>query len=254
MPIENWDLLLFFVVDLNWNYKKKFHWHRWSSSLTGLRTLDPPLGPPSTTAEFLDKDPNDKTYMTRPPRVSYSRTSSLREPRFLNKVPAELEDRSTQHGLQEMWQQIWLCHVPSLCEHQQPHLQPHWGELPHQHSLSCTTPGVIYCITCTKDSGQCVQLGGPQYIGCTGRKVKTRFSEHVGSVTEPGQSNTNKSVGVHFRSAGHSYSDMRILPIEKVRSSDPFVLEARERYWINKYESLKNQAVDVVEHGLNIKG
>ena len=47
---------------------------------------------------------------------------------------------------------------------------------------------------------------------------------------------------------------MRILPIEKVRSSDPFVLEARERYWINKYESLKNQAVDVVEHGLNIKG
>ena len=172
MPIENWDLLLFFVVDLNWNDKKKFHWHRWRSSLTGLRTLDPPLGPPSTTAEFLDKDPNDKTYMTRPPRVSYSRTSSLREPRFLNKVPAELEDRSTQHGLQEMWQQIWLCHVPSLCEHQQPHLQPHWGELPHQHSLSCTTPGVIYCITCTKDNGQCAQLGGPCILAAQGGRSR----------------------------------------------------------------------------------
>ena len=70
---------------------------------------------------------------------------------------------------------------------------------------------------------------------------------------QPGQSNTSKSVGVHFRSAGHSHSDMRVLPIEKVRSSDPFVLEARERYWIQKYQSVKDQAVDVVEHGMNIK-
>ena len=67
---------------------------------------------------------------------------------------------------------------------------------------------------------------------------KTRFSEHVGSVTQPGHSNTNKPVGVHFRSAGHSHNDMRMLPIEKVRSSDPFVLEARERYWIQKYQSV----------------
>ena len=72
-------------------------------------------------------------------------------------------------------------------------------------------------------------------------------------MTQPGQSNTNKSVGVHFRSAGHSHSDMRVLPIEKVRSSEPFVLEARERYWIQKYQSVKDQAVDVVEHGMNIK-
>ena len=84
--------------------------------------------------------------------------------------------------------------------------------------------------------------------------AKARFSEHVGCVTQPGQSNTNKSVGVHFRSAGHSHSDMSMLQIEQVRSSDPFVLEARERYWIQKYQSVKNQAVDVVEHGLNLKG
>ena len=150
-----------------------------------------------------------------------------------------------------MWQKIWLSHVSVNTNS---HTCNHTGEsYPISTPLSCTTPGVIYCITCTKDSGQCAQVGGPQYIGCTGRKVKTRFSEHVGSVTQPGQSNTNKSVGVHFRSAGHSHSDMRVLPIEKVRSSDPFVLEARERYWIQKYQSVKDQAVDVVEHGMNIK-
>ena len=30
-----------------------FRWRRWGSSLPGLRTLDPPLSPPSTPAEFF---------------------------------------------------------------------------------------------------------------------------------------------------------------------------------------------------------
>ena len=120
-------------------------------------------------------------------------------------------------------------------------------------SVSCTTPGVIYCITCTKDSGQCGQLRGPQYIGCTERMLKTRFSEHVGSVTQPSQLNTTKPVGVHFRSAGHTHCDMSVLPIEKVRSKDKFFIEARERFWIGKYQSVKDEAVEVIEHGMNIK-
>ena len=94
---------------------------------------------------------------------------------------------------------------------------------------------------------------GPQYVGCTERPVKTRFSEYLCSVTQPSQVNTNKPVGVHFRSAGHSHADMVVQPIEKVRSKDRFVLEARERFWIRKYEAVKTQAVEVVEHGLNLK-
>ena len=30
-----------------------FRWRRWGSSLPGLRTLDPPLSPPSTPAEMF---------------------------------------------------------------------------------------------------------------------------------------------------------------------------------------------------------
>ena len=84
--------------------------------------------------------------------------------------------------------------------------------------------------------------------------LKTRFSEHVGSVTQPSQVNTKKAVGVHFRSGGHSHSDMSILPIEKVRSRDRFVLEAREGYWIKKYQVVKVKEVETIEHGLNING
>ena len=69
-----------------------------------------------------------------------------------------------------------------------------------------------------------------------------------------GHSNTSKPVGVHFRAAGHTHCHMRVLPIEKVRSSDRFVLEARESYWINKYNSVKALPVDTMEHGMNMKG
>ena len=81
-----------------------------------------------------------------------------------------------------------------------------------------------------------------------------RFGEHVGSATQPCQVNTTKPVGAHFRLPGHSHSDMVFLPIEKVISKDKFVLEAREAYWIDKYESVKTKPVDTIEHGLNLKG
>ena len=83
--------------------------------------------------------------------------------------------------------------------------------------------------------------------------MKVRFSEHLGSVTQQSQANTAKPVGVHFRSAGHTQADMVVQPVEKVRSKDRFILEARERFWIEKYSAVKTQNVEVVEHGLNLQ-
>ena len=71
------------------------------------------------------------------------------------------------------------------------------------------------------------------------------IAEHFGSATQPSQENTTKPVGLHFRLPGHSHSDMAILPIERVRHQDRFILEAREKFWINKYQ--------VVTNGLNIQ-
>ena len=102
-------------------------------------------------------------------------------------------------------------------------------------------------------TGECAHVGGPQYVGCTARPGKVRFGEHVGSAIQPSQADTSKTLGVHFRSAGHSHADMVFLPIEKVRSRDRFVLEAREAFWIKQYDSVKKEAVEVIEHGLNIK-
>ena len=65
--------------------------------------------------------------------------------------------------------------------------------------------------------------------------------------------NTTKPVGSHFRLPGHSHREMVILPIEKVRSKDRFILEARESYWIAKYSAVKVDEVGVIEHGLNLR-
>ena len=120
-------------------------------------------------------------------------------------------------------------------------------------AISCLTPGVVYTLSCTKMNGECCNVNGPQYVGVTERSAKVRFSEHVGSATQPCQANTTKPVGVHFRLPGHSHSDMGFLPIEKVRNKDRFVMEARESYWIKKYNSVKLKSLEVIEHGLNLK-
>ena len=84
---------------------------------------------------------------------------------------------------------------------------------------------MIYSVSCTKETVHCARLGGPQYIGCTGRAAKVRFGEHVGSVTQQCQSDTTKPVGYHFRLPGHSHCNIKFLPIERVQSKDMFALD-----------------------------
>lgn len=110
-------------------------------------------------------------------------------------------------------------------------------------TTTCTSSNVVYCITCTRGGRVCPTH--PQYIGETGRAVRERLKEHRGTITQLGQVNTTAPVGVHFRQPGHSYSDLVLVPIEKIRSRDPMVRKVREQFYINKFSS--------VENGLNKK-
>ena len=205
---------------------------------------------------LVARDPHTVDYMPKPPRVSYTRTKSIQDIVVRSKVPPPTSRQSRR----QVTMGFRKCDARancSLCSHSvntNTHTCNHTGEtFPIASTITCTTSGVIYCVSCVKSSGECARCKGPQYIGCTEREVKTRFSEHVGSVTQPSQANTSKPVGVHFRSAGHTHADMTVIPIENVRSKDRFVLEARERFWIKKYEAVKVHSVDIIEHGLNLK-
>ena len=69
---------------------------------------------------------------------------------------------------------------------------------------------------------------------------RERLKEHRGTITQLGQVNTTAPVGVHFRQPGHSYSDLVLVPIEKIRSRDPMVRKVREQFYINKFSSIEN--------------
>ena len=62
-----------------------------------------------------------------------------------------------------------------------------------------------------------------------------------------------KSVGAHFRLAGHEpHRDMQMLPIEVISERQPFLLQVREAFNIEKFGTEKRKGVKEVEHGLNL--
>ena len=74
-------------------------------------------------------------------------------------------------------------------------------------------------------------------MGLTNQKARHRWTGHRAAVS-PVVGNPQTSVGVHFSQPGHSVSDMEFLAIEKVVNTNPFILRAREQYWIRQYQSV----------------
>ena len=77
------------------------------------------------------------------------------------------------------------------------------------------------------------------YNGETERKANVRFREHKGYVINK---MLEKPTGEHFNTKGHSFTDMRFMPFEKVHG-DGIMRLIREKHWQVIYGS--------VEHGAN---
>ena len=76
----------------------------------------------------------------------------------------------------------------------------------------------------------------------------------MGSAVQPCQEDTQKSVGRHFRAAGHDpHRDMIMLPIEIVQGNQPFLLQVRETFNIEKFQTEKRKGILDVEHGMNLQ-
>ena len=98
-------------------------------------------------------------------------------------------------------------------------------------NITCTDKNVIYCIQCTK----CHM----QYVGKTTSKFKDRATAHRFSV----DNQKSCPISDHFNLPGHNKSNMLFFAIEKVVQDDPFIVGARERFYIDKME--------VIQHGIN---
>ena len=92
--------------------------------------------------------------------------------------------------------------------------------------ITCATTNAIYLITCLN----CQQ----QYVGETGRSVRTRLKEHVASIRRK----TNSPVALHFNSDSHDLSHFSFLGIESLHNHSLFYRRLREAFWIHKLDTL----------------
>jgi hypothetical protein len=103
--------------------------------------------------------------------------------------------------------------------------------------ITCGDTNVIYCIECEK----C----GLQYVGKTKNSFKTRCYQHSYAVKKYDAKEDKYSgpVAEHFNRPGHSKENMLFFALEKVVSTDPFILGTRERFYIDE--------MDVINRGIN---
>ena len=102
-------------------------------------------------------------------------------------------------------------------------------------NLSCDSERCVYYWKC--DKRNCKEYPYCEYIGQTKREFKDRLTEYRNYVKSD---NTAEVSGEHFSKAGHSVANLKCLALESVKSKDPFVLKAREKRMIRKFDTFRN--------------
>ena len=186
---------------------------------------------------LVERNPVVRQWMTRAPMVAYQWPPNLRDHLVRAQLPPvdrrRGAGRGPQPGFRRCGKTRCLCCLYS--EEGRTHTCSATGESWNiKQCITCQDNNVVYSITCNHLTGRCQDA--PQYVGKVGPTCpcRERCTEHRGAVAN----NRDTGVGEHFNRPGHGLEDLSFLPFEKVQCKDPFVIEARERYWIQKYRVL----------------
>ena len=187
---------------------------------------------------LVQRNPEVKEWMVRAPMVAHLRPANLRDFFVRAKLPPldrrQGAGRRPQPGFRKCGKARCLCCI--YANNTRTHTSTLTGQTwPIKQSITCEDANVCYSITCSHGAGPCLRKPA-QYIGKVGptRPCRVRCTEHRGAVNH----HWDTEVGEHFNLPGHDLANFNFLPFEKVRRSDPFVVETRESYWIEKYEVL----------------
>jgi hypothetical protein len=102
--------------------------------------------------------------------------------------------------------------------------------------VTCLSTNVIYLI-------DCAHCHGTQYVGETGLTVRKRFYGHTYAIRK----GLDTLVAKHFRSPGHSLTDMRCTVIEQVKAADAAVRKQREKFWRHKLHTNYPEGLNVFD-------
>ena len=93
--------------------------------------------------------------------------------------------------------------------------------------ITCKDCRVVYVIVCRQT--------GLWYIGKTAQSLMDRGRQHIQAVQS--LCPPNNKLYTHFTTQGRSHADMAFFAVERVHGDD-FVLAARERYYIDKFQTI----------------
>ena len=184
---------------------------------------------------LVKRNPGVKEWMVRAPMVAHLRPANLRDFLVRAKLPPVDRRQGASRGAQPGFKKCGKARCLSCIytTNTRTHTSTLTGQTwPIKQSITCDDDSVVYSVTCSHGAGHCLRRPG-QYVGKVGdtRPCRQRCTEHRGAI----RNHFDTGVGEHFNLPGHELADFNFLPFEKVRSRDPFVIETRESFWIEKY-------------------
>ena len=184
--------------------------------------------------KIMIKDEHLKKVFTHPPMVAYRqpKNSSIRQMLVKSKLPER--EKRVVNGMKKC-NQAGCRTCPHVREGKTVYSSANNFKVEIRTPVTCTTENVVYVITCNKRECKYVQ-----YVGETGKKLKDRFSQHLGHVISTNANQNQTTTGEHFNLPGHNISNMKISIIEKCIQDSAIYRKVRESFFINKFETKHN--------------
>ena len=105
-----------------------------------------------------------------------------------------------------------------------------------RNQFTCKAKNIVYMISC--------DMCNMQYVGETENALHIRMNGHRSDITTK---KLDKPVAAHFNQPNHSYEDLRVIGIEKVkdRNNSRKWKKLRERYWIFELRTLTPEGLNI---------
>ncbi len=163
-----------------------------------------------------------------PPLVAYKRQRNVKDALIRAKIapPGRTHEKRFLPGMKKCGKCLACSYI---YERKAIHMKKFTWKITRE--VNCESSNVIYLLECTK------QYCKSKYIGETERNFRERIFEHIGYVRTK---KLNQTSGYHFNLPGHSISDMKFSIVEKVKMNDQLYRKEREKYHINKFNTLYN--------------
>ena len=173
---------------------------------------------------MIATDPSLKEIFPKPPMVAYKRPPTIGDKLIRSKVP-KLMNRRSQRQIKGMKKCLNCVNCPYVIEGKVVKSFASKAVVPINVAASCEKNNVVYCISCKKCN--------IQYIGKTEREIKTRITEHCGTINN---AKVDKTVAEHFNSLGHRLPDFSFTVLENCFKRSPQYLK-REEFWIQRFHT-----------------